>query len=241
MMKLQLAFVKMGRTIHVSGFPYLIAAADVKKFLEGYTGEGTVEALEVKQLKHGSRAYARVQFINSRCTEIMIDRANTRLNYGISYLKVYEQKTDIAPNRRTFEHEMNSITLNFGCQISKHEFSVLWKAANVSVKFGTGMKKMHFYLSHHEVEYRLQLSYENIWQIVLYNSSGQTTKILLVQVRLNFGCIFFVYGNEQLYVIAMASARVLESECRFFPALSCFIDLGSLRFHVALAPSIKNL
>lgn len=160
----------------------MIAAEDIKRFLERYTGEGTVVALEVKQPKRGSRAYAKVQFTSSRGAEIIIDLANTRLYYGSSYLKAYEQDTDFVPNIRTFMHEMEGITLNFGCQISKERFYVLWKAEDVSVKFGAGLKKMHFHLSHNSVDYRLQLSYESIWQIVLYNSHGQSRKLLVIQL-----------------------------------------------------------
>ncbi|KAH6798690.1 RNA-dependent RNA polymerase 1 [Perilla frutescens var. frutescens] len=177
-----MAFVEMRKTIHVSGFPYMIAAEEIKRFLERYTGEGTVEALEVKQLKRGSRAYARVQFSSSRCAEIIIDLANTRLYYGSSYLKAFEQETNLVSNGRTFMHEMDGITLNFGCQVSKERFSVLWKAGDVSVKFGAGLKKMHFHLSHNSVDYRLQLSYESIWQIMLYNTHGQSEKTLLIQL-----------------------------------------------------------
>ncbi|KAL7132670.1 hypothetical protein ABFS83_12G090400 [Erythranthe nasuta] len=172
----------MGRTIQVFGFPYLVAAELVKKFLENYTGDGTVIALEVKTAKGGRRAYARVQFTNIRCAETIIGLAKNRLYYGTSYLKAWESDIDIVQNPRTFAHEMENVTLNFGCQISPHKFSVLWKGESVTVKFGTGMKKMHFFLRHNSVEYKMQLSYENIWQIVLYNSYGQSSKLLVIQL-----------------------------------------------------------
>ncbi|KAL7091227.1 hypothetical protein ACP275_12G092600 [Erythranthe tilingii] len=172
----------MGRTIQVFGFPHLVAAELVKKFLENYTGDGTVIALEVKTAKGGRRAYARVQFTNVRCAETIIDLAKNRLYYGTSYLKAWESDIDIVQNPRTFAHEMENVTLNFGCQISPHKFSVLWKGESVTVKFGTGMKKMHFFLRHNSVEYKMQLSYENIWQIVLYNSYGQSSKLLVIQL-----------------------------------------------------------
>ncbi|KAL0336554.1 UNVERIFIED_CONTAM: RNA-dependent RNA polymerase 1 [Sesamum radiatum] len=172
----------MGKTIQVYGFPSLIAADVVKKFLEQHTGQGTIVALEMKPSKKGPRAYARVQFTHSRYAEMIQYLASTRLYYGTSYLRVWESDNDIVHNPRTYMHEMEQVTLNFGCQTSREKFSVLWKAASVSVKFGTGLKKMHFLLCHNSVEYKLQLSYENIWQIVLYHPRGQTAKLLLIQL-----------------------------------------------------------
>ncbi|KAL6529297.1 hypothetical protein OROGR_014920 [Orobanche gracilis] len=173
---------QMGKTIQVSGFPYLVPAEEVKKFLERITGQGTIIALEVKPSKRGPRPYAKVQFINARCADIIIDLASGRLNFGSSYLRAWQSDIDITPNPRTSVHEMDQVTLNLGCQTSREKFSVLWKAADVSIKFGTGMRKMHFLLCHNSAEYKLQLSYENIWQIVLYSPHGQTAKLLLIQV-----------------------------------------------------------
>ncbi|KAL6538783.1 multidrug resistance protein [Orobanche minor] len=172
----------MGKTIQVSGFPYLVPAEEVKKFLERITGQGTIIALEVKPSKRGPRPYAKVQFINARCADIIIDLASRQLNFGSSYLRAWQSDIDIMPNPRTSVHEMDQVTLNLGCQTSREKFSVLWKAADVSIKFGTGMRKMHFFLCHNSAEYKLQLSYENIWQIVLYSPHGQTAKLLLIQL-----------------------------------------------------------
>ncbi|KAG6429800.1 hypothetical protein SASPL_107853 [Salvia splendens] len=175
----------MRKTLHVSGFPKLIAAEEVKKFLEDRTCPGAVEALEVRPGKRGSRAYAKVQFTSREYAEDIIHLANIGLYYYMgtsrSYLKAFEQDTNFV-NPKAFKHEMDGVTLNFGCQVSKQKFSVLWRAQDVSVKFGAGLKKFHFFLSHRNVEYRLQLSYENIWQIVLHNSSGRTAKLLLIQL-----------------------------------------------------------
>lgn len=172
----------MGKTIHVSGFHSLFPAELIKLFLEQYTGINTIFALQVKRGKQGSRAYARVQFTSSRYAEMLVDRAKLGLRFGTSCLKVWEQNMDIVPNPRAYEHEMEGVTLNFGCQISQEKFSVLWKAENVSVKFGSKLKNMHLFLCHDSVEYRLQLSSENMWQIILYNSRSQTTKLLLIQL-----------------------------------------------------------
>ncbi|KAL3823991.1 hypothetical protein ACJIZ3_020020 [Penstemon smallii] len=177
-----LNFVHMGKTIRLSGFPYLVSADAVKSLLERHTGLGTVVALEVKPSKRGTRPYARVQFISTRCADIIIRLANTGLYYGTSYLKAWEMDIDIVQNPRSQEHQMEQVTLNLGCQISEDKFSVLWKGTNVSVKFGTGMKKMFFVLSCNSVEYKLQLSYQNIWQIVLYSPHRRFAKILLIQL-----------------------------------------------------------
>nr|AHL27584.1 RNA-dependent RNA polymerase 1 [Salvia miltiorrhiza] len=107
---------------------------------------------------------------------------NYRLRCNTYYLKFWEQKTDIVPNPRTYDNVVEGVTLNLGCQISEDEFSVLWKASDVSIKFGTGLKNMHLFLCHESVEYRLQLYYDNIWQIVLYNSGGQAAQVLLIQL-----------------------------------------------------------
>ncbi|KAL6536899.1 hypothetical protein OROHE_012483 [Orobanche hederae] len=173
----------MGKTIHVSGFPCLVPAEEIKTFLELWT-QRTIFAIQVKTGKKGPRAYAIVQFTAS------IDVAHLRglnLRFRTSYLNIWEQKTDIVPNPRTYDNEMEGVTLNLGCQISEENFSVLWKAANVCVKFGTGLKNLHISLCHESFEYKLQLYYDNIWQIVLYNSGGQ--RVVLIQL----------YGAPRIY------------------------------------------
>ncbi|KAL2546052.1 RNA-dependent RNA polymerase 1 [Forsythia ovata] len=172
----------MGKTIQVFGFPYRVAADAVKKFLEQYTGVGTVVALKVKQSQGGRRAYAIVQFQNSILADKIINLAETRLYYGTSYLKAWGTDIDVMKNPRTYMHEMECLTLNFGCQISREKFSVLWKNTSVSVKFGIDVKIMYFLFRFNSVEYKLQLSYDNIWQIVLYHPRGQTAKHLLIQL-----------------------------------------------------------
>lgn len=169
----------MGKTIRLSGFPYVVHAESVKSFVEEYTGKGTVVALDVKPEKQSGRACARVQFTHSRHAEVIINLARTRLYYGNSYLKAYELDMDMIPQPRSYLHEMEYVTMNLGCQISNEKFLVLWQASNVNVKFGIGMKKMHFFFCDNSVEYRLQLSYESIWQIVLYHQQDQTVRLLI--------------------------------------------------------------
>lgn len=169
------------KTIQLSGFPSNVSAQSVKVFLEQHTGEKSVYAIKIRQAKNG-RAFAVVQFTTLRQAESIISLANPRLWYGSSYLKAYEMELDIVPKPRTFSHSMEHITLHFGCQISKEKFSVLWRVLGVSVNFGPGLRKLYLHLSYHQVEYRLELSYENVWKIQLHRPRGQTAKFLLIQV-----------------------------------------------------------
>lgn len=179
----------MGKTVNLSGFPSSASAEAVKDFLEQYTGEGTVFAIKVRQFKSGvRRSNAIVQFTTNRGAEYIISLASQRLYYGRSYIKAREMEADIVPKPRSMLHSLKNITLHFGCQVSKERFSVLWKGVNVSVDFGIGLRKLHFYLQHQHVEYKLQLSYENVWQIELHRPHGQTVKYLLIQVP----CLFII-------------------------------------------------
>ncbi|KAA8532480.1 hypothetical protein F0562_032520 [Nyssa sinensis] len=171
----------MGKTVQVYGFPYPVSAEAVKGFLERYTGKGTVYAIEIWKSPKG-RACAKIQFTTNKGAEYVISLANRRLWYGSSYLKAQALKSDIIPKPKTYVHDVESITVHFGCQISRDKFSVLWRRENVSVKFGFGQRKMYFFLSYLSVEYKLELSYENIWQIELYRPRGQTAKLLLIQL-----------------------------------------------------------
>ncbi|XP_059649727.1 probable RNA-dependent RNA polymerase 1 [Cornus florida] len=170
----------MGKTINVHGFPQREPAEEVKRFLECYTGDGTVYAIEIWQCKKG-RGGAKVQFTSDKDADHIMSLAKKRLRYGSSFLKAWDVKSDIIPRPRTYVNNMESVTLHFGCQVSRDKFSVLWKSANVSVKFGFGLRKMYFFISYRSVDYKLELSYENIWQIELHRPRGQP-KFLLVQL-----------------------------------------------------------
>ncbi|KAK1387086.1 RNA-dependent RNA polymerase [Heracleum sosnowskyi] len=176
----------MGRTIHVSGFRYLVPAEDLKELLEKYTGKDTVYALEVKESRtQGNAPYARIQFINSQNAEYIIALADQRrLWYGTRYLKAWAKDIDIIkkPRVRTVVDQMEHATLHFGCQISKQRFSVFWKKTDVSVQFGSGLHKFYFSMSHESVDYKLQLSSENIWKIELRHPRGQIKKFILIQL-----------------------------------------------------------
>lgn len=173
----------MGKTVQVYGFPSTVTADAVKSFLESHTGEGTIYAIKIRDTKKGGpRKYAIVQFMTVEDAEHIIFLTTKRLWYGTSYLKARPMDLDIVPKPRTFFHSMEHITLHFGNQLSKENFYVLWKGTDVLVNFGSGMRKLHFYLSHHGVEYKLDLSYESIWQIELHRPRGQSVKYLVIQV-----------------------------------------------------------
>ena len=179
----------MGKTIQLNGCHSVVTVMAVKEFVEQYTGEGTVYAIKIRQCGGVlPGACAIIQFNTSRCAELIISLG---LWYGTSYLKAREMERDIVPKPRTFLHSMENIKLHLGYQISNKKFVSLWKAVNVSVKFGAGLQKLQFFLSHNYVEYKLDLSYENIWQIDLHCPPGQSTKYLLIQVGLFcFDCLF---------------------------------------------------
>ncbi|KAJ7954353.1 RNA-dependent RNA polymerase [Quillaja saponaria] len=173
----------MGKTIQLSGFPSDVSAHQVQVFLEQYTGEKTVYAIKIRQTKgRAPRAYAIVQFTTINDADFLISLANKSLWYGRSYLKAREMEKDIVPKPRTYLHSLEDATLYFGCQISKEKFAILWKGMDVFVNFGIGMRKLHFFLSHNNVKYRLELSFENIWQVELRRPRGQTAKYLLIQL-----------------------------------------------------------
>lgn len=173
----------MGKTVHISGFPSHVTADAVKSFLEGRTGVGTVYAIKVRPPKRGgSRVYAIVQFTGATHAELIISLANQRLWYGSSYLKARAADVDIVPKPRTYMYTLKDLTLCFGCQVSREQFCVLWEGGVDLVNFGIGMRKMNFRLIYNSVEYKLELSYENIWQIQLHGPRHRSMKYLVIQV-----------------------------------------------------------
>ncbi|KAJ9135706.1 hypothetical protein P3X46_032858 [Hevea brasiliensis] len=180
----------MSKTISLYGFPYVEDPKDIKDFLEEYTGEGTVYAVYVALPKSSSlRTYAKVQFTGIEAAEIIKSLADYYLGYGNSYLKARDADHDIVPMPRNFVQRIDKITLNFGCQISKEIFSLLWKQENVSVKFGFRLRKFYFLFSFLSIDYKLELSYENIWQVDLHRPRGGTKKFLVIQL----------YGAPKIY------------------------------------------
>ncbi|KAK0596192.1 hypothetical protein LWI29_013507 [Acer saccharum] len=179
----------MGKTVKLFGFASVQSPADVKEFVEGHTGEGTVcDVVEVGRLE-GTRAHAIVEFATTEAAEHIksLAAAADGLWFKNSYLKAW----DMEPNSRTShsQHKIDNVKLSVGCQISGEKFSVLWSQENVSVKFGTNLRKFNFFLTYNSVEYKLEVSYESIWKIMLRRPRGQTAKFLVIQL----------YGAPQIY------------------------------------------
>ncbi|KAF7132752.1 hypothetical protein RHSIM_Rhsim09G0088800 [Rhododendron simsii] len=178
------------KTIELFGFPDVLPAEIVKELIERHTGRDTVVALEVREpRKKGSRANASVQFTTTGSASQILSLSDQRkLYYQSSYLKCFPKKANLVHKPKKCEHDMEGVTIYFGCQISKEKFSVLWKREDISVKFGFGLrkKKLDFFMSYQDLEYKLELFYENISQIELYCPRGQRAKFLLIQVLILF-------------------------------------------------------
>lgn len=173
----------MGKTIELSGFPFYVTVDHVKTYVEHITGEGTVFAVKIRQSQgKDQRIFAIIQFISARNASLMMSKATKKLLFGNSRLKAREMMKDIVPNPRSSQHCLNNVKLHFGCQLSEERISVLWRNMDVRLCFGSGMRKFHFFLSHNNSEYKLELYYENIWKIELHRPRGETANYLLIQV-----------------------------------------------------------
>lgn len=176
-----------GKTIQISGFPSYIAADAVKMFLERHTGEGSVFAIKIRPCKSSKgrpRAFAIIQFVTRENATKMSDmiRQQSLLYSDGSYLKVFEMERDIVTRPKANMHAMEFKKLHFGCPLSEQRFSVLWSSEPVSVTFGFNMKKIQFFLSHKSNRYKLELSYDSIWEIKMHLSNTQDYQFLLIQV-----------------------------------------------------------
>ncbi|KAK1265765.1 RNA-dependent RNA polymerase 1 [Acorus gramineus] len=175
------------KTIRVSGFPINVTATEAKTFLESKTGAGTVYALKIRHpdiIKQRSRAYAVVQFTLRECTDALRLLANQKnLHFGNLSLFVRYVKRDIVPKPRTPMFKLEDSVLHFGCQISEDRFLVLWSGIKVEVHFGFELRKLHFFLSCNGVSYKLDLTYDSIWEIQLRCCDTKRKKFLLFQVQ----------------------------------------------------------
>ncbi|CAL8995204.1 unnamed protein product [Prunus brigantina] len=174
----------MVKTVQLYGFSSSESPAAVTEFLEAYTGKGTVHSIKFLPPKDGnSRTLAIVQFTDAKFAGIIIPLAYARsLWYNNSYLKARKAKFDMLPNSEIFEHCMEHVQLHLGCLISQGQFSVLWTASDVSVKFGKEFKKIYLLLSLDAVEYKLEISSESIRQIELHHPRGELPNFLLIQL-----------------------------------------------------------
>ncbi|PIA63823.1 hypothetical protein AQUCO_00201271v1 [Aquilegia coerulea] len=172
----------MGRTIQVSGFPSNVTAQLVKEFLETHAGEDSIYALKVRPQKSKGppRALAVVQFTSTRGAETI--SSYQRLYYGTSCLNVRNMERDIVPKPRVMMLSLDVTALHFGCQVSDENFKVFWTEVNAVMNFGFGLRKVEVLLSHEHKDYKLELSYDSIWQIQLRRSRSLMANILVIQV-----------------------------------------------------------
>lgn len=176
----------MGKTVQIYGFPTNVSAEDVRVYLEKYTGNETVVALRIaqSQKKGIPRAFAIVQFTSTEnvTTISNLIKGPSRLYYGGSYLKIFDVERDIVSKPKTSMLNMEVTNVHFGNQVSKEMFMALWKGTSVAVNFGVGLRKMDFLLLHGCREYKLEFSYDSIWQIQLRRPRNQRQKFLLIQM-----------------------------------------------------------
>ncbi|XP_044489065.1 probable RNA-dependent RNA polymerase 1 [Mangifera indica] len=167
----------MGKAVILYGFAMAEQPAAIKQFLEQILGEGTVTDVGVQQ-NEGSRAYAVVHFTTAEAAETIKSLADERLWYGNSYLKA--QHMGDGPKPSHVQHRINDVQLHFGYQLSNIKFSSLWSHGNVSVKFGLGLRKFVFFLSHQSGEYKFELSYESIRLVELRQLQGK--RFIIIQL-----------------------------------------------------------
>ncbi|KAF5177280.1 RNA-dependent RNA polymerase [Thalictrum thalictroides] len=175
----------MSRTIQIFGFPSYVSAEEVTKFLENYTGKRTVFALKIRQPKRSGtnpKAYSIVQFTTTESSELMLSIINGRLNYQSYKLRVRKLDRDIVPNPREAMLTLETIALHFGCQTSEKRFHVFEKVENVVVNFGFHLRKVDFFLTYCDVDYKLELSYDSMWQIYERCPLSHSAKFLIIQL-----------------------------------------------------------
>ncbi|KAJ3694866.1 hypothetical protein LUZ60_000243 [Juncus effusus] len=174
----------VGKTISISGFPLSSNAEYAKTFLENVSGIGSIYALKFrhpKTLTSKSKAYCVVQFLAEKDAERISVLANGgTLRCQGCYLKSRYMEKDIMPKPRSFEFVFEDATAHFGCLVDERSLEVLWRVPNVKVKFGFHLRKMYFSLRE---KYKLELSYESIWEIQLHRSPTQRSQFLLIQVQ----------------------------------------------------------
>ncbi|CAM0944297.1 unnamed protein product [Alopecurus aequalis] len=176
-----------GKTLQISGFPAIVHADDVKNLLEQIVGTGNVFAIKLrppKNMSAASRSFAIVQFQNEAHASLVENAAQRcALRSGPYYLKARPAERDIVPRPRTSMFTLQGATLRLGCLLQKRVLSYMWSCTDVSVEFGFAMKKVYFYLRYNSKRYKLELSYESIWEIQLHRPPGSQIKFLLIQVE----------------------------------------------------------
>ncbi|XP_020089659.1 probable RNA-dependent RNA polymerase 1 [Ananas comosus] len=195
-----------GKTVNIHGFPLHASADYAKNILEGFISDGSVYALKLRQPKvttGKSRSYAVVQFLTEgQAKQIIYLADNSLLRCQGYYLKARYMERDIVPKPRSSLFVVERATLHFGCPVSKRSFCVLWSASDVHVNFGFNLRKIYFFLSKGSFEYKLELSYESIWEIQLHRSSDQGSQFLLFQMA----------AAPKIYELPLRSSSLVQED-----------------------------
>lgn len=199
----------VGKTIRISGFPIDVTANEVKAFLERYVDEGSVDAVKVRLPKvrnRSSKAFALVQFSSSKHAGEISSRAQQkRLMYGTFILTTISAEHDIVQKPRIPLFTLEDAMLHLGCPISSKIFSVLGSFKSVRVDFGFNLRKIYFLISSGSKSYKLEVSYEAIWEIQLLRSPDKCQKFLLIQVQ----------AAPRIYELSEQNPSILYEDARF--------------------------
>ncbi|AQK74657.1 RNA-dependent RNA polymerase 1 [Zea mays] len=197
----------VGRTIQVQGFALTDSAESVKLFLERIAGAGTICALKLRHPRNisaNSRAFAIVQFQSQESASLVENAAQRQvLKIGRFYLRTRPADRDIVPRPRIPMFSLEDIVLHLGCLVKENILSALFRASNVSVQFGFDMKKIYFYLSYNFTKFKLELSYESIWEMQLHRPPAyrSRTQFLLIQVGFSYNLPFLdILADFRLYL-----------------------------------------
>ncbi|XP_038875555.1 probable RNA-dependent RNA polymerase 1 [Benincasa hispida] len=177
----------MGKTIEIYGFRPEVTVDEVKEFLENHTGDGTVLTVRISKPKDEKTrfTFVTVRFKSELAAEYIVEKATAaekKLWFGSSYLKAREVER-ASPARGGGEMErMEDVKGHLGSLISKDKMRVIWEGENWNVEFGIGVRKLSFYLSY-EVEYKMELAFENILGVEFRCPLNQPSKFFLIQLQ----------------------------------------------------------
>ena len=168
----------MGKTVNVSGFPPEVNAMEVRQLFESITGSGTIHAIRLKKTKHGEKFYALVQFAQeTHANKLLTQSTEVNTPYRLNF---HEWKYEIdSKDKASMEHYIDGLLMHFGFLATPEKFKYLY---SVGCSFGSGNQNLHF-SAHLSEDYRMELPYENIWQISWHLSQEKDSKLLLIQLK----------------------------------------------------------
>jgi hypothetical protein len=171
-----------GRTIRISGMPPT-SKIFLLQYLRGILSKDCVSACKMGYPNNfRGKIFAIVQFENAEMAMKIYELAKAgklRLLNG-RILTVNFMNRDIASRPKCTPSCLQGVKLHMGCQSSPNGFHVLWSALDVFAEFGFDIRRIILYLTEFH-DYKLELSFRDIWEINLRNVKGGT-KVLLLQV-----------------------------------------------------------